>query len=133
RRALAGTTGRSDAADPAAPVATALRTYTLRAAAAAPPLFSASRSATAGTDVVREVAGEAAVAPGSTEHGGTTAPYASLRFVGQVFRGYLVCEGPDRLVLVDQHAAHERVAFERLRAQHRNGAVERQALLLPVT
>jgi len=56
-----------------------------------------------------------------------------LRFVGQIFRGYLVCEGADRLVLVDQHAAHERVAFERLRAQHHAGSIERQALLLPVT
>ena len=37
------------------------------------------------------------------------------------------------MVLIDQHAAHERVAFERLRAQYRDGAVERQALLLPLT
>ncbi len=59
--------------------------------------------------------------------------FAQLRFVGQVFRGYIVCEGGDRLVLIDQHAAHERVAFERLRAEHRRGAIERQALLLPVT
>jgi DNA mismatch repair protein MutL len=36
-------------------------------------------------------------------------------------------------VLIDQHAAHERVAFERLRAEHRAGAIERQALLLPLT
>jgi DNA mismatch repair protein MutL len=63
----------------------------------------------------------------------TATRYGELRFVGQVFRGYLVCEGADRLVLVDQHAAHERVAFERLRAQHAAGAIERQALLLPVS
>ena len=59
--------------------------------------------------------------------------FAALRFVGQVFRGYIVCEGADRLVLIDQHAAHERVAFERLRAQYQAGAIERQSLLLPVT
>jgi DNA mismatch repair protein MutL len=59
--------------------------------------------------------------------------FAALRFVGQVFRGYIVCEGSDRLVLVDQHAAHERIAFERLQDQYRAGAVERQTLLLPVT
>ncbi len=52
--------------------------------------------------------------------------------MGQIFRGYIVCEGADRLVLIDQHAAHERVAFERLRAEYARGAIERQALLLPV-
>ena len=38
---------------------------------------------------------------------------------GQLHRTYLVCEAPGELVLVDQHAAHERVAFQRLRAAHR--------------
>jgi len=41
--------------------------------------------------------------------------FASLRVIGQAFGGYIVCEGRDALVLVDQHAAHERVRFERLR------------------
>jgi len=66
-------------------------------------------------------------AGGATDVGG----FAGLRFVGQVFRGYIICEGADRLVLIDQHAAHERVAFERLRAEYRSGAIERQPLLLP--
>ena len=83
---------------------------------------------------VREASAETAAPPAD----GPLSPpdrgsFGALRFVGQVFRGYLVCEGDDRLVLVDQHAAHERVAFERLRAQHATGAIERQALLLPVT
>jgi len=72
--------------------------------------------------------------PAATNAGSVeTAGFAQLRFVGQVFRGYIVCEGADRLVLIDQHAAHERVAFERLRAEYRGGAIERQPLLLPVT
>jgi len=57
--------------------------------------------------------------------------FAGLRFVGQVLDGYLLCEGNDRVVLIDQHAAHERVRFERLRAEHANGAVARDALLVP--
>jgi DNA mismatch repair protein MutL len=61
------------------------------------------------------------------------AGFASLRFVGQVLDGYLVCDGGDRVVLLDQHAAHERVRFERLRAQHGAGRVERDALLVPET
>jgi DNA mismatch repair protein MutL len=52
--------------------------------------------------------------------------------VGQVHRTYLVCEGPDELVVVDQHAAHERVAFQRLRTAHRQRAIARQRLLFPI-
>ena len=57
--------------------------------------------------------------------------FASLRFIGQIFEGYLVCEGDGRVVLIDQHAAHERVAFERLREEHARGAVARDPLLVP--
>jgi DNA mismatch repair protein MutL len=57
--------------------------------------------------------------------------FSSLRVVGQVFDGYLVCEGDGEVLLIDQHAAHERVAFERLRAACRGGRVESQAMLVP--
>ncbi|MFN8644808.1 MAG: hypothetical protein U0802_25255 [Candidatus Binatia bacterium] len=57
--------------------------------------------------------------------------FAALRPLGQVFDGYLVCEGRDQLVLIDQHAAHERVTFERLRAAYASGLVPRQQLLVP--
>jgi DNA mismatch repair protein MutL len=56
---------------------------------------------------------------------------ALLRLVGQVGSAYLVAEGPDGLYLVDQHAAHERVLFERFQAQR--GRMGSQALLEPVT
>ena len=59
--------------------------------------------------------------------------YAALRVLGQVFDGYLVCEGDGRVVLIDQHAAHERVAFERLRLEHQAGGVARDTLLVPET
>lgn len=59
--------------------------------------------------------------------------FASLRFVGQVLDGYLLCEGTNRVVLLDQHAAHERVRFERLRAEHAAGSVARDGLLVPET
>ncbi len=59
--------------------------------------------------------------------------FASLRFIGQIFNGYLLCEGEGRVVLIDQHAAHERVVFERLRAERRAGGVARDALLVPET
>ena len=65
----------------------------------------------------------------------TAAPrgFRSLRFVGQLFDGYLLCEGEGRIVLLDQHAAHERVVFERLRVEARARGVERDRLLVPET
>ena len=55
-----------------------------------------------------------------------------LRSIGQVGATYLVAEGPDGLYLIDQHAAHERVLFERLMQSEQAGAAS-QALLEPVT
>lgn len=50
---------------------------------------------------------------------------------GQVARTYIVAEAQDGLVLVDQHAAHERLVLERMRAALNGGRVASQALLLP--
>jgi DNA mismatch repair protein MutL len=50
---------------------------------------------------------------------------------GQVAATYIVAEAEDGLVLVDQHAAHERLVLERMRKAMANGGVSRQALLLP--
>jgi DNA mismatch repair protein MutL len=50
---------------------------------------------------------------------------------GQVAATYIVAEAEDGLVLVDQHAAHERLVLERMRKAMENGGVARQALLLP--
>jgi DNA mismatch repair protein MutL len=57
-----------------------------------------------------------------------------LRLVGQVAMSYLVAEGPDGLYLIDQHAAHERVLFERFMRLHSTTSpgIPAQALLEPV-
>jgi DNA mismatch repair protein MutL len=54
-----------------------------------------------------------------------------LRAVGQVSNTYVIAEGPDGMYLVDQHAAHERVLYERFLAQRRSGAPDVQPLLQP--
>ncbi len=50
---------------------------------------------------------------------------------GQIAATYIVAEAEDGLVLVDQHAAHERLVLERMRRALANGGVASQALLLP--
>ncbi len=64
----------------------------------------------------------------------TTVPrYSELRIIGQLFAGYIALEGSDGLMLIDQHAAHERVTFERLRGELRGGAIRTQTMLTPAT
>ena len=61
-----------------------------------------------------------------------TAPAeAPLRPLGQIGQGYIVAEGPQGLVLVDQHAAHERILYNRLLARLRDGRGMSQPLLMP--
>jgi DNA mismatch repair protein MutL len=50
---------------------------------------------------------------------------------GQIAATYIVAEAEDGLVIVDQHAAHERLVLERMRAAREGGSVARQALLIP--
>ena len=56
-----------------------------------------------------------------------------LRPLGQLLATYLVLEAKDGLLLIDQHAAHERVLYERLRGQWLERGVEGQGLLVPET
>lgn len=60
------------------------------------------------------------------------APYYSrLRYLGQALGCYLVCELDERLVVVDMHAAHERINYNRIRAEFAKRQVITQALLIP--
>ncbi|MEO8636557.1 MAG: DNA mismatch repair endonuclease MutL [Gemmatimonadales bacterium] len=57
----------------------------------------------------------------------------ALPEVLQAFDTYLIYEGPDGLVFVDQHSAHERVLYEEVMARIERGGFAGQRLLLPVT
>jgi len=56
-----------------------------------------------------------------------------LRVLGQLLTSYIIAEGPDGLYLIDQHAAHERILFEKIKAQRSQQEIEVQGLLEPVT
>ncbi len=60
-------------------------------------------------------------------------PLPFLRVVGQLGLTYVVAEGPEGMFLIDQHAAHERVLYEKLMADKVQARVVSQAFLQPVT
>jgi len=55
------------------------------------------------------------------------------RFVGNIMGVYLVFDADDRIYIVDQHAAHERITFEKLLNQARDGKIKVQQMLVPIT
>ena len=99
----------------------------------------------------RELAGPPAVGPGAAESGteiraaemraypllepvtSGRPSFGRLGFIAQVKQTYLICEGPDGLYVIDQHAAAERVTFHRLRTAYAGRDIATQALLFPVT
>jgi len=99
-------------------------------AEAVDPEGSASAPGTAKTPEFRfddrragEVGGDAAAHP----------RFADLRLLGQLLSTYLVLETKEQLLLIDQHAGHERVLFERLRSEWLERGIESQGLLTPTT
>jgi DNA mismatch repair protein MutL len=64
--------------------------------------------------------------------GAAAAPLPLLRVIGQLNASYIVAEGPDGMYLIDQHAAHERVLYEQMLAQHAEARLPVQSLLEPL-
>lgn len=120
------------------------RVFTLSSTGAPAPVAPTSTTSAAPVDVhsyhqrVREALARADA--GSNARGlavpaagtGAATSFSSLRVVGQVGGTYLVLDGPDGMVLIDQHAAHERVVFERLRAARTQTQAPSQPLLVPL-
>lgn len=67
------------------------------------------------------------------ENGSVPRNLPPLRVLGQVSQTYIIAEGPAGLYLIDQHTAHERILYERLRGEQARQAAIQQHLLSPVT
>lgn len=59
--------------------------------------------------------------------------FSSMEIIGQFHAEYILCQSGKELVIIDQHAASERVAYQRLRQQCESSVVESQRLLFPET
>ncbi|MDM8529091.1 DNA mismatch repair endonuclease MutL [Anaerolineales bacterium HSG24] len=62
----------------------------------------------------------------------TNSKMPMMRVIGQIRQMYIIAEGPDGLYLIDQHAAHERILYEKMAAQKDKSEVIRQQLLEPL-
>lgn len=68
-----------------------------------------------------------------TDHLPLAQPSVSqLRLIGQLAESYLLCQSREGLVIIDQHAAHERILFEILKSSFQKDKIERQQLLFPL-
>lgn len=73
------------------------------------------------------------VAPPETDKAKQRDSLTGLTLIGQLLQLYLLCEKDGRLLVIDQHAAHERILYGRLRQAYIARDVPAQNLLFPVT
>jgi DNA mismatch repair protein MutL len=69
--------------------------------------------------------------PGRETGAGQSGFFSSLEYLGQIENTYLVFSGSRGMIVMDQHAAHERILFEKLRADSEDGNLSSQRRLLP--
>ena len=57
---------------------------------------------------------------------------ASWRIIGEAFNSYIIVERGEKIILIDKHAAHERIIFERLKANMKSADINSQMMLFPI-
>ena len=123
----------------AVPPATPLSSYKINQPLSPTPIAMAQRSSSSPSLSPQEIPIDLPL-PLPTVHSQSTSPktYQSygplrLRVLGIVNQLYIIAESQEGLVIIDQHAAHERVLFERVLKQKIAGAAASQRLLVPVS
>lgn len=69
----------------------------------------------------------------STDGGPSHQVFSTLQPIGQFRQTYILAQTPDELILIDQHAAHERIVYEELKRKLKTSDMEVQPLLFPIT
>ncbi len=83
------------------------------------PLRSYSKTAQSGT------------IPGKGEEPNQSMPATDPQIIGQLGNTYILCQVKDGLLMIDQHAAHERIVYENLKKKFDSSQIEAQTLLVP--
>jgi DNA mismatch repair protein MutL len=91
--------------------------------------FSFSDRAQAPLEAVSAPSGDTRGTPPAEDEAATDYPLGAAR--AQVQDTFIIAQTADALVIVDQHAAHERLVYERLKDAYTNGGITRQLLLIP--
>ncbi len=118
--------------DPRAPTQHALRAWQVAEQGAAPADFAWPSARVEAPALAPYGAEPAPVARAHAADASEDAEYFPLGAArAQLHETYIVAQTEDGIVIVDQHAAHERLVYERMKAMLANGGVKRQALLIP--
>jgi DNA mismatch repair protein MutL len=96
------------------------------------PLYRGERSAEPAPVFMPGIEEPPVPAPAVPEPPGVR-DFSGLKLIGQALELYLLCEREGQLVVIDQHAAHERLLYQELRAGYLQRQVPRQSLMFPAT
>ncbi len=102
-----------------------------------PPLHSAPRMQESGTPdvmppVINESAASVSVETETKPVSQETKKISDYRIIGEVFHSYVFVEREDKVIVIDKHAAHERILFEELRGQMTENQALSQLLMFPI-